>query len=211
MIAFLTGDPPSTTYIPVNELIRDTRSSDLENLTDRADFKAMQAAISSRIYSKKSVEQGIIPKIGIFGEFNVYDNSPLGLGNNAYLAGIQLQWDLFNGNARNYEAKKQKIEIEKAKAEMDLALDQAQLEINQAANEWMLSLEEISVSEKVVTLAEENRKIISDRFKQGLEKVTDVLNADLVYFDKKLKVMESISRHNKMIYKLEFLKASNKN
>lgn len=210
-IAILIGDPLTTQYQPASTLFMDSLSMLETDLSDRADFKAMQSAIESRTYYRKSVKHGFIPKLNVFGEFNFYDKNIIGFNHHAFLAGIQLQWNVFNGNARSFEDQKLKIEIAKSKAEMEQGFDQAQLEIIKVQNNWMLSKDDLQWSQKNAMLAEEIKRIITDRFKQGLEKTSDVLNAEIALMDKNLKVMENIARHNKALQKLEFLNVSIKN
>lgn len=210
-ISFLTGEFKSNIYIPSSALSLDSLQIFENSLADRPDFKAMQAAIESRNFTRTSELQGIIPKLNAFGEFNLYDKNVLGFGHPAYTAGIQLQWNLFNGNARSYSAKKQELEIEKANVEMSMAYDQAQLEILKTENDRKASQDNMMLSQKQVTLSEENKKLIHDRFQQGLEKTADVLNAELILMMKKLLVAEHTAKHNKTLHQLEFLKTQIKN
>ncbi|MBK9108763.1 MAG: TolC family protein [Saprospiraceae bacterium] len=207
-IALFIGDPLTTKYQATSILSLDTLSALEMNLSERADFKALQSVIESRTYNRKSVQHGFIPKLNVFGEFNFYDKNVIGFNQHAFLAGIQLQWNVFNGNGRSFETQKQKIEIEKAKLEMDQVFDQARLEIIKVQSDWLNSKEDLHWSQNSVLLAEENKRIITDRFKQGLEKTSDVLNAETSLMEKNLKVLENISRHNKSIHQLEFLNAS---
>lgn len=210
-LAYLMGDAEQAIYSPAQDLNRVSIVPVQVNLTERADFKSMQAGIDSRTYSRKSVANGFIPKINAFGELNFYDKQIIGFDQKAFLAGFQLQWDLFNGNSRSFETRKLKLEIEKSKMEMKHFISLAHLEINQKMNDWNLTDQEITAAQKSILLAEEIRKISKDRYNQGLEKTVDVLNADVALLQKKLKSLEIITRQNKITNELEYLHAIQKN
>lgn len=210
-LSFLTGQSLQTKYRPATILIMDSLPEIEMDLSARADIKAMQAAIDARILQRKSTRYGIVPKLNAFGEFNFYDSKGIGFSQNAFLAGIQLQWNIFNGNGRAFDLQKQSIEIQKAKTEMEQMYDQSQLEIMKTRNDLLLAVNDIDLSQKNVLLSEENKRIITDRYIQGLEKTADVLNAELELMQKKLKLMESIAKHNKSIQLLEYLTAPFKN
>lgn len=210
-LAYLMGDTVRANYSPTDELNRHSIQSIQTNLNERADFKSMQSAIDSRIYSRKSVKQGFIPKINAFGELNFYDKQIIGFDQKAFLAGIQFQWDLFNGHLRTFESRKLKLEIEKSKMERNHFMSLASLEINQKMNDFNAADFEIVSAENSILLAEEIRKITRDRHAQGLEKTLDVLNADVALLQNKLRLLEIINRQNKITNELEYLQAIQKN
>ena len=64
--------------------------------------------------------------------------------------------------------------------------DAIQLEINQAYQNYLLSQKKIEVYEKATAQAEENYKIVKNKFNNALATTTDLLDADVAQLQARL-------------------------
>mgnify|MGYP002397501032 CR=1 FL=1 len=204
-IGLLMGDSTLKFYKPAGSLQFDQSELQISAVTTRSDIKAMDAGLLALKHFKKANQAGRFPGLFVFGEYNLYDQDPFGFGENAYLAGIQLRWTLFDGSLRSNEIKRLKFETDKLKMEKELLLEQTNMEVNKINNERLLVIQNMENYRLDVKLSEEKRRIIKDRFDQGLEKPTDLHQAELQLTASKLKYIEGVRDYSKLKNLLEFL------
>jgi len=210
-LALLMGLPEPGIFEPASTLqmpIQNPLSSDLHN---RSDFKAMEAGSNAILKMKKSVRLGFLPQLAAFAEYNLYDRTALGFGENAFLAGMSLRWNLLDGTLRAHEAKRLQLEHSRLQEEKAALLEQSQMEVLHATNERSLASVRIEHLKITIAQAEEQRRIIKERFAQGLEKPVDLMNAELLVTAKKLELLEGIKNHVKSNHQLEFLNPNIRN
>ena len=101
----------------------------------------------------------------------------LGFGANAYLAGLQLSWDIFSGNKTKNTITTQTLERNKLKDQLVLQKDQSQVELNKALRDLSDANFEVKQQEKAIDQAYEALRILQNRYEQGLANTTDLLMA----------------------------------
>ncbi|HVW14498.1 MAG TPA: TolC family protein [Mucilaginibacter sp.] len=145
---------------------------------NRADFMAMQKAIDASGMMLKSNQMSYLPKLNAFGNYQYNDSHLAGFGANSYLAGIQLSWDIFKGNARKSKIDAQKLERDKLTEQLAQQKQQGQMELNKAFRDLSDTRAEIMRDRAAVDQAAESMRILQNRYQQGLINTTDVLMAD---------------------------------
>ncbi|MBS1527272.1 MAG: TolC family protein [Bacteroidetes bacterium] len=158
-----------------DQLIADTT---LKVSDSRADFMAMQKAIDASNMMLKSNQMSYLPKLNAFGNYQYNDARLTGFGANSYMAGIQLSWDVFKGNARKSKIDAQKLERDKLTEQLALQKQQGQMELNKAFRDLSDTMAEIVRDHAAVDQAAESMRILQNRYEQGLINTTDVLMAD---------------------------------
>lgn len=204
-LSYMMNEPLGKTYKPTENLEEKLSIISDNSIDNRTDFQAMQKGISAREFMMKAEDKKFLPRINAFGEFNLNDENPIGFGANSYMIGVQLSWDVFNGNSSKYEKQKIQAEIDKAEAELNDAKNKTKLEIAKSKRDNESSQLKIELAKAALNQAEEAHKIITDRYNQGLEKTSDVLASEAKVLEKKLQILEAIKEYNKTIYQLEFL------
>ena len=210
-LGFLMGLPEPVIFEPASALQQTAEIQPASNVLDRSDFKALEAGANALIKMEKATRLGFVPQLAAFGEYNLYDRAVLGFGENAFLAGISLRWNLLDGTMRTHEAKRLKLEYSRLQEEKAFLLDQSQMEIRNATNERLLASALIENRKASIVLADEHKRIIKDRFIQGLEKPVDLMNAELLVTAKKLELLEGIKNYLKSNHHLEFLNPNIRN
>jgi len=143
----------------------------------RSDFLAMQRAIESSDLMIKSYKKSWLPKLNAFGSYQLNDSRMFGFGAGAYLAGVQLSWDIFKGNTTRNTIATQTLERNKLTTELAQQKDQSQLELDKAYRDLADARFDISQQKQAIEQASESLLILQNRYQQGLVNTTDVLTA----------------------------------
>lgn len=141
------------------------------------------AAIS---YRKKAAGVGIkiaegekLPSLALTSGYVAMDIPKVLTVTNAVNLGIGLQYNiasLWKNKAKVQSAKAQEKQLE---ISQDLLSDAVQLEVNQAYQNYLVSRKKIDVQAAAVEQANENYKVVKNKFNNGLATVADLLDADV--------------------------------
>jgi len=179
-LSLLMGQPMGTIYMIGDEPQSGLPVTDSTQkvFANRSDFMAMQKAIDASGLMIKSSQMSYLPKLNAFGNYQYNDSRLTGFGANAYLVGIQLSWNLFNGNKTKHVIAAQKLERQKLAMQLAQQKDQSQLELDKACRDLSDARFEIIRDQAAIDQAAEALRILQNRYQQGLVNTTDVLTAD---------------------------------
>ena len=144
----------------------------------RADFMAMQKAIDASGLMIKSSQMTYLPKLNAFGNYQYNDGHLTGFGANAYLVGMQLSWNIFNGNKTKNAIILQKLERDKLTVQLAQKKDQSEVELNKAYRDLSDARFEIRQEKAAIEQASESIRLLQNRYQQGLVNTTDILMAN---------------------------------
>jgi outer membrane protein TolC len=176
--------------------------------TNRSDFLAMQKAIESTELMIKANKMSYLPKLNAFGSYQLNDSRMLGFGAGAYLAGVQLSWDIFKGNSTKNNIAAQTLERNKLSTELAQQKDWSQLELGKAYRELADARFSITQQELAVAQASESLLILQNRYQQGLVNTTDVLLASTQLSQQKFALAQAVFNTHVTEAYLQLLTAS---
>lgn len=203
---WLMGKPSKEIYIPTESLVKKSLPNEQQVFSqDRADIKAMRSGLEAQWQMVDMNKKKLLPRINAFGEYNFNDKKIVGFGSNAYLAGISLSWDLFNGNETNNKIKQSKISYAKSESELQVYVEKNELELQKAKRDLTANQAKISLSETAQQQANESLRILENRYGQGLEKTADLLVAQAKTIEKQVALLEAIKDYNLSIIQINFL------
>lgn len=203
---WLMGKPSKEIYIPTETLVKKSLPNDQQVFSqDRADIKAMRSGLEAQWQMVDMNKKKLLPRINAFGEYNFNDKNIIGFGSNAYLAGISLSWDLFNGNETNNKIKQSKISYAKSESELQVYVEKNELELQKAKRDLTANQAKITLSETAHQQADESLRILENRYGQGLEKTADLLVAQAKTIEKQVALLEAINDYNLSIIQINFL------
>ena len=205
-LSILMDQPPGTIYTTASFPSAPAAANTADHLSPgRSDFKAMETAIQSYNLMIKSSRMSYLPRLNAFGSYQFNDSKVAGFGANAYLAGLQLSWDLFNGNQTKNKIAAQTAERDKLTEELAKQKSEAGMELSKTQRQLSVAIFKITQQETAVLLATEALRIIQNRYTQGLINTTDVLTAQSQLSQQKLLYRQAVySAHVTAAY-LEFL------
>lgn len=206
-ISYLINSPTPFIYIPEDKLPDDIKIfiPDSNISKNRKDLQALQFAEMSYNKMLQSEKMHLLPRINAFGSYELYDDEPLQADASGYLIGIQLSWNLFDGY-------KSSGKIQKAKADMQLSVLENERYNSESRMEYHKTIRQLTDAENKISLQKQSReqvqevyRIYSDRYKQGLEKTSDLIQAETQVLQKDLEYAQSIYEYQITATYLSFL------
>ncbi|WP_055435797.1 TolC family protein [Lacinutrix algicola] len=205
-LSFLMNDDNYVVYTPTDELTIATFTIEDKKISEnRSDIKAMQLASNAYEAMNKADKMAFLPRLNAFGSYELYDDQIFQGDANGYLFGAQLSWDLFQGSKRFGKAQKSKAEFEKSKLEYKQYVSQSNLELNKAKRAFLDADNKLKLTTLALQQSEESLRIRTNRFKEGLEKTSDLLIAETQYAKKQLEYYQTIFEYNYTQAYLQFL------
>jgi outer membrane protein TolC len=174
----------------------------------RSDFLAMQKAIESSDLMIRANKMSYLPKLNAFGSYQLNDSHMFGFGAGAYLAGVQLSWDIFKGNTTKNTIATQTLERNKLTTELAQQKDQSQLELDKAFRDLADARLSIRQQQLSVEQASESLNILQNRYQQGLINTTDVLMASSQLSEQKFALAQALFTTHVTEAYLQFITAS---
>ncbi|WOD42975.1 TolC family protein [Hwangdonia lutea] len=205
-LSFLMNDDAFVLYTPTDELTMETFT--LENRTvseNRSDIKALKLASNAFEAMNKADKMAFLPTLNAFGSYELYDDQIFQGDANGYLFGAQLSWNIFQGSKRFGKAQKSKSELEQSKLEYKQYVSQSNLELNKAKRAFLDAENKLKLNTLALEQSEESLRIRTNRFKEGLEKTSDLLLAETQYAQKQLEYYQTIFEYNYAQAYLQFL------
>ncbi|MGV6846067.1 MAG: TolC family protein, partial [Lutibacter sp.] len=193
-IYYLMGEQSGIKLKPKSELIAEVDTTLYENSfnENRDDIVAMQKSEEAYKYLFKASKRTYLPKLNAFGSYELYDSKLFGTQAKGYLVGAQLSWDVFNGFKRIGKIQKNKAEFEKAQINLEQYKTKSNLEFNKAIRQLKSAERTLKLKEQSVSQSKEALRIRTNRFKQGLEKTSDLLMAEAQSLKMQLAYYQSV-------------------
>ena len=205
-LSFLMNDDAYVVYIPTDSLTISVSAMENKTISEnRSDIKAMQLATNAYEAMNKADKMAFLPRLNAFGSYELYDDKIFQGDANGYLFGAQLSWDLFQGSKRIGKAQKSKAEFKKSQLEYSQYVSQSNLELNKARRAYLDAENKLRLTSLSLKQSEESLRIRTNRFKEGLEKTSDLLMAETQFAQKQLEYYQTIFEYNYAQAYLEFL------
>ena len=150
-------------------------------------------------------KMSLLPRLNAFGSYEMFDTQIFQTGAKGYTVGAQLAWDVFDGYKSIGKLQKAKADYDKAQTESQQYKAQSQLELNKTNRQLTDAENRVSLSKLALEQSQEAYRIRENRFKEGLEKTTDLLNSETMQFQKELEYLQAVFEYNYTQKYLEFL------
>jgi outer membrane protein TolC len=148
-------------------------------LTSRPDLRRVASEDAAQRQSVAIAKSSFGPRVNAIAGWEI-DNPTFvaGGGGNNWLAGIEVQVDIFQGGAKRAELSRQRALEEKVIAMKQVATDGVRLEVRRAYYDMDASRQQVEVARTEIAQAQESLRINQDRYDSGLTTITDVLGAE---------------------------------
>ena len=205
-LSVLMNDTSYKILKPTDSLAISSEVISSENLSEnRADIQAMQNASEAYKQMYKADKMNFLPRLNAFGSYELYDDEIFQADANGYLFGASLSWNLLEGTKRFGKAQKSKAEFEKSQFEYDQYKAESTVELNRAKRSLRDAKNNLNLTDLGVQQSKEALRIRTNRYKEGLEKTTDLLQAETQYAQKQLEYYTTIFQHNYALAYVQFL------
>jgi outer membrane protein TolC len=206
MISMLMGRSAGTMYsidpVGISGAVN-TDSADLSG--ERSDFKMLEKGMESIDMMIKSSKMNYLPELKAFGSWQWNDRTMFGFNANAYLAGVQLSWNIFNGNRTRNTISEQQMEKEKLSRQLDQQKREARLEINATRRQLSDATFTMKQQKLAIEQASEALRVLQNRYAQGLAKTTDVLMAQTQWSQQRIGYIHAEFSYHLALVSMQFL------
>ncbi|MGC2112868.1 MAG: TolC family protein [Candidatus Korobacteraceae bacterium] len=183
-LALALGMPPDTIYEPQENLAEHSfpaiTVADLEQqaLVKRPDLKQIESERSAQAKSISMAKGAFAPRLNVYGSWETDSPSPGWNGGNNWIAGAELQFDIFDGDSKRAHLAVEKAVQEKAMAMRDAFRDQVRLQVRKAYYDYDAARQQVEVARGAIQQAEESLRINQNRYDGGLTTVSDLLRVE---------------------------------
>lgn len=205
-ISFLTNDTDYPLLKPMDSLVaRPFVEAPSKVSEHRKDIMAAAASAEAYRYVFKAEKMNFLPKLNAFGTYELHDQDVFQGAANGYLIGAELRWNILEGTRRFGSVQKTKADFEKSKLEYKQYEANSQVELQKARRMLQDAKNNLELTSLALQQSQEALRIRSNRFKEGLEKTSDLLMAESQYAQKQLEYYATIYKHNYAIAYVQFL------
>jgi outer membrane protein TolC len=118
------------------------------------------------------------PQIAAHGIFEADRQGFASRGNSNWLAGVSLEWNVWDGSRKQAQISAARSAETRAAAVERQANSAVLLGIRRAWGDWRSATERVDVAASAVTAAEASHEIIRNRYSAGLTTVTELIRSD---------------------------------
>lgn len=207
-LAFLLNeDNTNKVYKPIEDIENVIEISAFEPklISNRKDILAMDKSVEAYGKMTQMNKMSFLPRLNAFGSYELYDTQIFQTGAKGYTIGAQLSWSVFDGYKTIGKYQKAKADYDKAQTESQQYKAQSQLELNKTNRQLLDAENKVNLSKLALKQSQEAYRIRENRFKEGLEKTTDLLNSETLQFQKELEYLQAVFEYNFTKKYLEFL------
>ena len=197
-LLFLVGETNEATLKPTTDLEAELNLNvyNQQLSENRADIEAMVKSTEAYTNMHKANKMSYLPSLNAFGSYELYDDKIFNGNANGYLVGAQLSWSVFEGYKRIGKTQKSKAELDKAEITLDQYKNKSQLEFNKAKRQLKDAENSMNLTNLALEQSKEALRIRTNRYKQGLEKTSDLLISETKYLQKQLEYLQTVFNYN---------------
>jgi len=178
---------------------------------NRADFQAMDKAIEATGFMERSYKMKYVPRLNAFGSYQLNGRDLPGFHAGSYLAGVQLTWNIFDGNNVRHQISGLKSEQEKLRIQLNSMKQEDQMLLNKSYQDLANATFKIKQQQAAVEQSDEALRILKNRYEEGLVHTTDVLNAQTQLSQQELLLAQAYFSYNVTYAYIQFLTTTNIN
>lgn len=152
-----------------------------QGLNNRPELRALRKVEALRKEAVVTAKAGYKPSLEVFGGYNARSPQLIDdfTGNvSGWMAGVQLNWTIFDGMATRGRIKESQARLEGAKVDIDDNSRRIELEIRTSYSQFIEAREVLESQKKVQEQAEEALRLARSRAEAGTGTQLDVLDAE---------------------------------
>lgn len=145
----------------------------------RPDLKRVRAEEMAQQQNVAIAKSSFGPRVSGFANWTADNpNFVTGGGGNNWLAGVEIQMDLFQGGAKRAQLSHERAVQEKVAAAKEMATDAVRLEVRRAYYELDAAWQQLDVAHTSISDSQESLRINQNRYESGLSTITDLLGSE---------------------------------
>ena len=184
-LSIARGVSPENEFNPAESLAERTlpaislAEADKKAVETRPDLERIRSEEAAQQQSVSIAKSSFGPRVNAFGGWEADNPTFLGGGGgNSWLAGIEVQFDLFQGGAKRAQLSHERAVQEKVAAAREMATDAIRLEVRRVYYDLDAARQQVEVARDAIAESEASLHINQDRYDSGLATITDLLAAE---------------------------------
>jgi outer membrane protein TolC len=171
---------------------------------DNLDIQKAKLGLKITDMAIKVEESNFLPTVGAFGEYGSSDNNPFNefTHKDFYTVGLQLDWNLFNGNIDKHNLEKSKVQNMKVREQVQLAKKGICLKVRKLVTEVKSKDAEITNLETQFNFASKVYENYQERYREGITSISDVIIKQSKELEVLLKLLTSKNDRNAKVFEL---------
>jgi len=163
----------------------------------RPDLKRIRSEEAAQQQSVSIAKSSFGPRVNAFAGWEA-DNPTFagGGGGSSWTAGIEVQFDLFEGGAKRARLSRERAMQEKVAAVKEMATDATRLEVRRAYYELDSARQQVNVARASIADSQESLRINQNRYDSGLSTITDLLAAEETARRSQAEFWEAVYRYH---------------
>jgi len=159
---------------------------------NRPELKQMKLSTTLAETQSQAARSSLLPQVSFRVAFEADRQRFVNRGGANWYAGAFLRWNLFNGFADQARIEEANQEIIRAKAQQRQFDSAVRLQVRQAHLNLAAAQERLKVTEATVAEAEENLRIVKNRYENGLTNVTELLRSETALLEARLRRLAAV-------------------
>lgn len=156
---------------------------DLDSLKEsaqksRPDFQALKNELDRSAVGLRQARSGLMPNLNLQGSYEFNNRTLTTDGSDSYTVLAVLNFNLFNGGSDRSRIQKAKAVRQKVGLLVEDRRRKIDLEVTEAYLDLSASRDRIGVREESVAQADENLRIVRNRYQNGMATILDLLTAE---------------------------------
>lgn len=180
--------------------------TEAEALQRRKDLEALNHLENASQSNIKVAQSGYYPAFSLTGGYVALDLQNVVRVENAMNVGVGLSYNLSSIFKNGKEVKAAKSRAQEVEQQKNILTDRIKTQIVQAKESYDLSIKQDKVYTEAVAQADENYRIVKDKYDNGLSDTNDLLEADVE--DLSAKINLAYAKANVVLKYYELLDAS---
>jgi len=189
-----------------NDLFSFNVQSEAEALQSRKDMEALNHLENASKSEIKVAQSGYYPALSLTGGYVAMDIQNVVRVENAMNVGVGLSYNLSSIFKNGKEVKAAKSRAQEVEQQKAILTDRIKEQIMEAKESYDLSMKQDKVYTEAVGQADENFRIVKDKYDNGLSDTNDLLEADVE--DLSAKINLAYAKANVVLKYYELLDAS---
>jgi len=168
-----------------------------EAIQNRKELQSMEYRLKSSKEAVTAANSNWFPTVSLFG--NVYYQKPnqrylplKDIDHGSWVVGIALSWDVWNWGYNSSQTTQAEQNYLQAQTSLSELKDAVQVEVYQSYLTYKRSFDKVDVSKKSVEQADENYRIMQQKYDEQLATSTDLIDAEVSVLQAKTNLTNSL-------------------
>ncbi|MEO7793221.1 MAG: TolC family protein [Thermoanaerobaculia bacterium] len=180
-LAFRLGEPIDTRYdletLADPPPVAEQQEGWLASSGSRSDLAAARKLLAAGDLEAKAVKGGLFPRVGLVARHDLVDDQLFGNNGDSTTIAALASVDLYDGGRRRAAMAAARADADAGRADLERFAAGVELETKQAFEAATVALERRRTAAAALAAADETVRIVEDRFRSGVVKSIDLLDA----------------------------------